>query len=121
MIIDVHVHIFEERMWPKAFLEEIYEIKKRTLSEEELRAYKIESKTETLIQEMDEAGVDMSVCLPIDFAFMCNQEPEISVWKANEYVAEAQSKYPKRIIGFVGVDPQRPDAVPRYLRDTAAP
>jgi len=98
-------------MWPKSFLEEIYEVKRRTLTKEEFDRYGFESTADTLIKEMDEANIDVSVCLPIDFAFMCGQEPEISVWKANEYVAEAQERFPGRIIGFVGVDPQRPDAI----------
>jgi predicted TIM-barrel fold metal-dependent hydrolase len=111
MIIDAHAHIFEEKMWPKRYLDEIREVKRQTLSEEEFKRYSFEAKRETLIKEMDDAGVDISVCLPADLAFMAKQEPEISVWKANEYVAEAQQKYPNRIIGFVGVDPMRPDAV----------
>ena len=111
MIIDVHVHIFEEKMWPKRFLDEIYEVKRRTLSREDFKRYSITATTEALIKDMDAAGVDVSVCLPIDFAFMCQQEPEVSIWRANEYVAEAQAKYPKRIVGFAGVDPMRPGAV----------
>lgn len=111
MVIDMHVHIFEEKMWPKRFLDEVREHKKRILPEEEFKRYKMEATIETLIKDMNEAGVDISVCLPIDFAFMCQQEPEISVWRANEYVAEAQQKYPNRIIGFAGVDPQRPNAI----------
>ena len=111
MIIDMHVHIFEEKMWPKRMLDAIREIKRRTLSKEEFKRYSFEAKMETLIKEMDDARVDVSICLPIDFAFMCQQEPEISIWKANEYVADAQQRYPQRIIGFAGVDPMRPDAV----------
>jgi predicted TIM-barrel fold metal-dependent hydrolase len=111
MIIDAHVHIFEEKMWPKGFLEGIYEHKKSTLSEEDFKHYKAEAKTETLIKEMNEARVDVAVCLPIDNAFLCREEPEIPVWKANEYVAEAQAKYPDRIIGFFGCDPMRADSV----------
>ena len=111
MVIDVHVHIFEEKMWPKRFMDEIREIKKRTLKPEEYAKYSNVARVDMLINEMDEAGIDMSVCLPIDFAFMCQQEAEISIWKANEYVAEAQQKHPKRIIGFVGVDPMRPGAI----------
>ena len=111
MIIDMHVHIFEEKMWPKSFLDAIREHKKRILPEEEYKRYKLEAKIETLIKDMDEARIDVSVCLPIDFAFMCDEEPEMSIWKANEYVAEAQDKYPSRIVGFAGVDPQRPGAV----------
>jgi predicted TIM-barrel fold metal-dependent hydrolase len=111
MIIDAHVHIFEEKMWPKRFLEGIYEHKKHVLSEEDFKHYKAEAKTETLIKEMDEARVDVAVCLPIDNAFLCYEEPEIPIWKANEYVAEAQAKYPDRIVGFFGCDPMRPDSV----------
>jgi predicted TIM-barrel fold metal-dependent hydrolase len=111
MIIDVHVHLFEEKMWPKRFMDEVREVKKRTLTPEEYAKYSNVATVDMLIREMDEAGVDISVCLPIDFAFMCQQEAEIPIWKANEYVAEAQQKYPKRIIGFVGVDPIRPGAI----------
>ena len=111
MIIDMHVHIYEEKMWPKSFLNSIREHKKRTLPEEEYKRYKLEATVETLIKDMDEAGINVSVCLPIDFAFVCDEEPEISVWKANEYVAEAQERYPSRIVGFVGVDPQRPGSL----------
>ena len=111
MIIDAHVHIFEEKMWPKRFLDEIYEHKKTILSEEDFRNYKAEATIETLIKEMDEAGVDISVCLPIDNAFLCDEEPEIGIWRSNEYVAEAQAKYPDRIIGFFGCDPFRPDSI----------
>jgi predicted TIM-barrel fold metal-dependent hydrolase len=110
MIIDIHVHIFEERMWCKKFLDEVYELKRKTLTPEEFKKYKVEATTDMLIKDMDAAGVDIAVCLPIDFAFIAQQEAEISIWKANEYVAEAQDRYPDRIIGFVGVDPQRPDA-----------
>jgi len=111
MIIDVHTHIFEEKMWAKKFLDELRAIKKKTLTPEGYERYTIGAKTEALIKDMDSAGIDVSVCLPIDFAFMCQQEPEISIRKANEYVAEAQQKYPDRIVGFCGVDPMRADAI----------
>jgi len=111
MIIDVHVHVFEEKMWSKKFLDGVYEVKRKTLTPEQFEKYSLEATPDMLIRDMDAAGVDVSVCLPIDFAFMTRQEPEISIWKANEYVAEAQAKFPDRLIGFVGVDPQRPDAI----------
>lgn len=110
-VVDVHVHIFEEKMWPRKFLNSLYAHRKKIFSAEEFKRYKAEAKAEILIKEMDEAGVDISVCLPVDFAFMCQEEPEISAWKANEYVAEAQARYPGRIIGFFGCDPMRPGAV----------
>jgi len=114
MVIDVHTHIFESlAAFPKVWVDELYQSKVASLGKEVadrfLAGY--DGRVEALIKDMDEAGVDKSVVLPLDFAIMCRQEPEISVWRANEYAAEAQSKYPDRIIAFVGVDPLRRDAV----------
>ena len=60
---------------------------------------------------MDKAGVDKCVVSHLDYSIFYQQEPEISVWRANEYMAEEQGKYPDRIIAFVGVDPLRKDAI----------
>lgn len=111
MIVDMHVHLLEERMYPKKFLESLYEQKRSVMSEKEFKRYKAEAKAETLIADMDKAGVDVSVCLPVDLAFAQHDESEISIWKANEYVADAQARYPDRIIGFFGCDPFRPGSV----------
>lgn len=115
MIIDVHVHIFQSlnKSFPKLWVDELYQSKVKSIGEELAKKWRdsYDGSVEALIRDMDDAGVDKSVALPIDFGIMCNQEPEISVWRANEYVAEAQRKYPDRIIGFVGVDPQRKDAI----------
>ena len=66
---------------------------------------------EKLVSDMDDGGVDKAVISPVDFGLMCGQEPEISVWSLNEYIAESQKKYPNRLIGFVGVDALRDDAI----------
>jgi len=111
MIIDFHVHISEEKMAIKKWREKIYEHRKRILSEEEFKKFRIDGRVETLIEDMDKAGVDVSVCLASDLAFLTQEEPELSFMKLNEYIAEAQIKYPGRIVGFFGVDPFRPGAV----------
>ena len=115
MIIDVHVHIFEsvDKSFPKVWIDELYESKVKSMGEDLARKWResYDGSVEALITDMDEAGIDKSVALPLDFGIMCNQEPAISVWRTNEYVAEAQSRYPDRIMGFVGVDPQRKDAI----------
>lgn len=111
MIIDVHVHMREESMMSKKFVNAVREQRKKILSEEDFKKFEMDSRAERLIKDMDEAGVDMSVCLPTDLAFLTQEEPEVSIWKANEYVAEAQAKFPDRIIGFFGCDPMRPGAV----------
>jgi len=120
MIIDVHTHLFESAgVFPGMWLQGIYNFKRTFMSNEEVEAFKVafqqSGRVEALIVDMDEAGIDKSVALALDFAIMCRQEPEISIWKANEYIAEAQSRYPDRIIGFAGVDPLRGQEAVRLL------
>lgn len=70
-------------------------------------------RVETLIKDMDEAGVDKSVAIPTSPSVAHGEElPEISIWEVNEYVADAQKKYPDRIIGLARIDPLRKDALP---------
>jgi predicted TIM-barrel fold metal-dependent hydrolase len=117
MIIDIHVHMFQSwAAFPKRLMEHYFETKKRRMGE---KAFEKEKPTldsmgraEMLIKDMDEAGVDMSVISPVDWgSAWWGEESEISIWRTNEYVAESQAKYPNRIIGFVGVNPLRNDAV----------
>jgi predicted TIM-barrel fold metal-dependent hydrolase len=104
-----------EAVLPKKWLESVYEYRKQWYGEEAFEKAKAtfdsRGRVEMLIRDMNEVGVDKSVAAPLDLSVLCQEEPEISVWRGNEYVAEAQSKYPERIIGFVGVDPLRKDAV----------
>lgn len=114
MIIDFHVHIFPSLdIWPPLKTEAIFEMKRRTVGEAGLEKYKrdIDGTAESLIRDMDEAGVDKSVVSAVDFGYYLHQDPKISIWRLNEYIAESQAKYPDRIIGFAGVDPRRRDAI----------
>ena len=115
MVIDIHTHIFSslEDSFPKGWVEELYESKVRSFGEKAAEEWKssYDGSAETLIREMDEAGVDKSVVLPLDFGIMCREEAKKSIWEINEYAAESQSNYPDRIIGFVGVDPLRKEAI----------
>lgn len=111
MIIDVHVHIFEQTAGNNKFRDKILEHRKKILSAEEFKKFRFDGRVEGLIEDMDQAGVDVAVCLAGDLAFMTQEEPESSFLRNSEYVAEAQVKYPKRIVGFFGIDPFRPGAV----------
>lgn len=115
MVIDVHTHIFESSgAFPKGFIDGMYEFKRRDLGEEKFEVWVQHfenARVENLIKEMDEVGIDKSVVLPVDFGIQMREEPKISIWRANEYIAEAQERYPDRIIGFAGVDPLRRDAI----------
>lgn len=116
MIIDFHTHVFESlACFPKSWIEETYKVMRYKMGVEAFEkakpGFEEMGKVEQLIKTMNEAGIDKAVALPLDYSIQCHEEPEISIWKANEYVAKAQAMYPERIIGFVGVDPLRADAV----------
>jgi hypothetical protein len=116
MIIDFHTHVFESlECFPKQWIEETLKVMRYKMGEEAYEkatsSFDSMGRVEELIKTMDEAGIEKSVALPLDYGIQCHEEPSISIWKANEYVAEAQRRYPDRVIGFVGVDPLRPDAV----------
>ena len=97
MIIDAHA--FESlNVFPKIWMEGFYRMKKATLGEEvaEKLISTLDGSIETLIKDMDGAGVDKCIVSHLDYSIMYQQEPDISVWKANEYMAEEQGKYPER-------------------------
>jgi len=64
---------------------------------------------EKLISNMDQAGVDTTVILPVDYG-MGIGEPSVSYLEQNRIFADLQKKYPGKIVSFAGVDPRRPDA-----------
>jgi predicted TIM-barrel fold metal-dependent hydrolase len=115
--IDFHTHLFESfsSFFPKSWADEAFQLLRFRLGEDAFEkarpSFETMGRVEELIKAMDEAGIDKSVALPLDYGIMSHEEAEVSVWRVNEYVAEAQKRYPDRIIGFVGVDPLRPDAV----------
>lgn len=113
MIIDIHTHPYESwKVFPQAYLDQIYRFKKAQMGEKAAKErLLLDGSVGALVKEMDEAGVDKSVLAPLDYSVLLQQEPETSIWRANEYIAESQAKYPDRCIGFVGVDPLRKDAI----------
>lgn len=110
MIIDVHAHIFTDEIMGN-YTRGIYEQRRKILSEEEFKKFRLDGRAEALIEDMDKAGVDMAVCLAVDPGYRGGRERSFPMWQQNEYIAEAQAKYPDRIIGWFGIDPFRPDAV----------
>lgn len=119
MVIDTHTHIAPRlpgkpyAHFPKQKVDLTYKVFTAMMGEERFKEWlsKIDWSAEALIKDMDEAGIDKSIAMALDYSVICRQEPEISVWKLNEYTAEMQAKYPDRIIGFAGVDPRRSDAI----------
>lgn len=128
MIIDVHCHLFamdqsqlEKRFKANdgliAFLYKTAKKMGKSISIEAIIKNAIEAwrdpTGERLISSMDEAGIDVSVILNVDDLTNTMQEK-------NKLISEIAQRYPKRIIGFAGVDPRRsngPDMLKQCLEE----
>jgi predicted TIM-barrel fold metal-dependent hydrolase len=121
MVIDAHAHLFpSEKVFQKSYLDHFKAHKMTQMSKEAYEKWSatFNGRVETLIKDMDEAGVDRSVALPT-IPYPAHGEPpaEVTIWEVTEYVADAQKRYPDRIIGLARIDPLRKDAL--ALLDTA--
>ena len=63
-----------------------------------------------LIQEMDEAKIDKSVVLPLDWGLMLG-EPPVPIEEQHGRIAEIAAQSQGRIVPFVGIDPRRDNAL----------
>src|SRR5262245_58777589 len=63
-----------------------------------------------LISQMDEAGIDMGVLLPLDYGLVMGEDQEATLDEMHAFYAGIMNKYPDRVISFAGQDPRRQDA-----------
>jgi uncharacterized protein len=61
---------------------------------------------DALIEQMDAAGIDQMVLLPLDYGLLLGDGSQ-SIEQQNEDYARLAQKYPDRLIPFAGVDPRR--------------
>ena len=103
MIIDIHTHIFppeicqnRERFFPgEPAFELLYQDKKKSPL----------TTADGLIEAMDRDGIQASVT----FGFPWKQ-PEL-MRRSNDYVLEAMTRYPDRLLGFACLNPELPEAL----------
>ncbi len=104
MIIDAHCHIWERDLiqgdMSKLLDSVIQELGVK--DEENIRNGSIER----LIRDMDEAGIDKTIILPIDFEFFY-AAGEFTFKDFNNLAGDYLKQFPDRIIAFAGVDPRR--------------
>jgi len=112
MIIDGHVHVWQRKMLPnsllRAYLEPLLALDGVVLDmkldrEEDWPMSQVDATT--LIECMDDAGVDRSVVLPLDFGMV--EEPEVGVEAYNDWVFQCCRDACDRLIPFIGIDPAR--------------
>ena len=102
LIIDAHCHIWDKDLASDELLDIIYEIcKQYNFDPNQL----IDGSAERLIKEMDEAGIDKTVILGLDYEYLF--KGKISYKGYNDYVANLLKEYPDRLIGLAGIDPRR--------------
>lgn len=112
MIIDFHTHIFSPKVIANrdhyAAIDPCFKLLYSNPRSKLASA-------EDLISEMDASGVDKSVVLNIGWS-----SHDLCV-ATNEYILESSSRYPKRLIPFVGIQPTAgSDAVTEIERCAAA-
>ena len=121
MIIDIHTHIFGKGWLPRKFFYGVarfitHEFAKQGIQEsneavgDNIIETSDDPEAEGLLAEMDEAGIDKSIILPVDFGVALG-DPEVSIEKVNKKYSELAQKYPDRLIAFAGVDPRRKNAL----------
>ena len=78
----------------------------------------LEGSMELFWEEMDEAGIDIGVVLGRNSPAVFMGKPFKEAFIPNEHIAELVAKYPKRLVGFGGIDAsnQRHNAVEETVR-----
>jgi len=120
MIIDGHVHLWLRPMYPdsiiNAYLEPwlaMAEFMDMSRDKEE-NFPTSEVRPESLVDYMDQAHVDRSVILPLDFGTV--EEPKVGVEAYNDWIFDCAETYPDKLIPFMGIDPTRGEQALRLMR-----
>jgi predicted TIM-barrel fold metal-dependent hydrolase len=122
MIIDVHRHMVAKgtvhgdyiRGAQKSFAmmyRKTYnvEISDQDFTEKVVRPL-IDPHADNIIEEMDEAGVDKTIIVGVDYGLLFGEAP-IHIFDQNElYYANAAKRHEDRLIAFMAIDPRRKGA-----------
>jgi len=124
MIIDSHVHLFFEGSDPESFFMGssragmAYFNKKSGETDMDISAmYSAnlemlgDRNGDKLVAHMDEAGIDKSIILPLDFWLGCPESEGVGIEEKNAIYAEAVKRHKARLHTHVGVDPRRDNAL----------
>jgi hypothetical protein len=72
-------------------------------------------RAESLLEEMEEAGIDRSILLPVDLEFAFPGQA-VPMQEVNKLHAELARQHPQRFIAFAGIDPRRGNAVELFTQ-----
>ncbi len=117
MIIDCHTHLFVKEFQNESAVSPTWDPGRDNSTESGGAEVKRQTDAEFLdpdgsehIRRMDEAGIDKSIILHLDYGLLFG-EGEMSIEQQNRYVSEVVENNPDRLIWFCGIDPRRNNAV----------
>jgi predicted TIM-barrel fold metal-dependent hydrolase len=122
MIVDFHVHVFNEELPNRKYWEGYVKFAAAVANRPEERIWNRIRETwdltgELALKDMNEGGIDKSVISVCDFG-LCPEigEGKYTIAEQNKLYAELGKKYPDRFISFFGIDPRRPGAYKLFDR-----
>jgi len=122
MIIDVHRHLVVKgtvqgayiRGASKSFSMMYNKAHKTNLSPrayiDEVMRKETDDHADNIIEEMDKAGVDISVIFGVDYGLLFG-EPPIHIFDQNKLYSDVAKRHKGRMIPFIAIDPRRKGAV----------
>ena len=115
MIIDMHCHLWDEKIPSENWWESFVKISASLSGRPEERIREripgwMDPTGDMLISDMDEAGIDKAVILPIDYMTGGGFGDVASLEEQHRMYVKAAERHPDRLIAFAGIDPRRPEA-----------
>lgn len=121
MIVDIHANLYHPSWYPRAFQRSLV----RDFLQRQIKAgrnpdpLKLEARLQQTLEDgdgsktirlMDKAGFDKKIVMIMDWGLALG-EAEKPIKTINEEILSVCARFPDRLLGFVGVDPRRKNAV----------
>lgn len=115
MVIDTHTHLWSKEIPSDDYWVGFVKISAKLAGRPEEKVRERlpgwwDLSGDLLVQDMDEAEIDKSVLLPIDWYGFAGTEESVSLDRQHRIFAEAVNRHPERLILFGAVNPKRPAA-----------
>jgi predicted TIM-barrel fold metal-dependent hydrolase len=116
MIFDFHAHLMDEHMPGASFWEGLFKtvsVRSGKPADQIATAMKTvwDRTGQKLISQMDLAGVDKCMIMPIDWGLHPAFQNAMNIWDQHLAHRALVDKYPDRIVLFACIDPRRIDAI----------
>lgn len=118
MVIDMHMHIWHPSYipdpmryaWAKLAANRKFPFKDPDAIYPKVSTAYADPEGTYTMKEMEQAGIDVSVSMLVDYSVISGEEAQVPLVKVMESYSELQAKYKGRFYAFAAVDPRRKDA-----------